>query len=100
MEIAGFLGGTLDSFQARYLRSVGDRTSLVEKPNGDCVFWESGIGCRIYPLRPVQCRAFPFWAANLESPSAWEAASKRCPGIGSGKLFSVRDIMKRRGKHW
>lgn len=100
IEIAGFLGETIDSFSSSHLRLVGNRTSLIEKPNGDCVFWDSAIGCRVYPLRPVQCRTFPFWAGNLDSPAAWEAASKRCPGIGHGKVFSVRDIVKRRERRW
>lgn len=100
IEVAGFLGETADSFHAKYLRTVGERISLIEKPNGDCVFWESGIGCRVYPLRPTQCRTFPFWAANLDSPSAWEVASRRCPGIGNGKFYSAREIIKRMERRW
>ena len=38
----------------------------------------------IYPVRPTQCRTWPFWEDNLKSPQAWKNASERgrgCPGM-------------------
>ena len=49
-------------------------------------------GCTIYPVRPRQCRTFPFWPENLESPEAWEEATETCHGVGSGKLYRLEDI--------
>ena len=34
--LAAHLGTTIDEFEARYVRPVGIRRSLVEFPNGDC----------------------------------------------------------------
>jgi uncharacterized protein len=37
---AGQLGVTVEEFVAKYTRRVGRRTSLIEKPNRDCIFLE------------------------------------------------------------
>jgi len=42
-------------------------------------------GCSIYPVRPLQCRTWPFWHGNLASRQAWDLASKKCPGMDRGK---------------
>jgi Fe-S-cluster containining protein len=68
----------------------GQRLSLKEKSNFDCVFWENG--CKVYPTRPLQCRTFPFWAAIVASPQAWEIAASGCRGMGKGCLHSREEI--------
>jgi Fe-S-cluster containining protein len=35
----------------------------------------------IYPVRPMQCRTWPFWDQNLKNGKAWKSASERCPGM-------------------
>ena len=88
--LAKHLGLSVDSFGERYLRKVGRRYSLIEKPGGDCVFFDKG--CSVYPARPTQCRTFPFWRGNLKSERAWDEIADECPGIGQGKLFPVEQI--------
>jgi Fe-S-cluster containining protein len=68
----------------------GERLSLKEKSNYDCVFWKDG--CTVYRARPVQCRTFPFWRNVVSSPDAWELAGSGCPGIGTGVLHSREQI--------
>lgn len=91
-----------DQVHRRYVRKVERRYSLIEqKQTRDCVFLgpmadEPGtMGCRIYPVRPVQCRTWPFWASNLTSADAWAIAQARCPGINRGQLFSREEIEAR-----
>lgn len=78
------------------LRRVGFRYSLTEKSNGDCVFLVSdGEGkrrCSIYPVRPLQCRTWPFWTMNLKTPADWAAASETCPGMNNGKQHEYIQI--------
>ncbi|MCH2582026.1 MAG: YkgJ family cysteine cluster protein [Planctomycetes bacterium] len=88
--LAKHLGLSVDSFGERYLRKVGRRYSLIEKPGGDCIFFDKG--CSVYPARPTQCRTFPFWRSNLKSERAWDEIADECPGIGQGKLFPVEEI--------
>ncbi len=95
--LAKHLGLSVDNFGERYLRKVGRRYSLIEKPGGDCVFFDKG--CSVYPARPTQCRTFPFWRSNLKSERAWDELADECPGIGQGKLFPVEEIeVLKRGK--
>ena len=90
--VAEFLGVSTEDFGRRYLRRVGRSLSLVEKPNHDCVFWDGG--CTVYPVRPNQCRTFPFWAENIETPGAWEAVVHQCPGAGVGRRYDLVEITR------
>ena len=94
-NIAQFLNLSEAEVIGRYTRQVGRRLSLVEKPNLDCVFWDQG--CSIYPVRPTQCRVFPFWPENLESPEAWEEVAQSCPGADQGHRYRVEEIQKLAG---
>jgi hypothetical protein len=66
------------------------RLSLVEKPPCDCVFYQEG--CLIYPVRPYQCRSYPFWKKNLVSPREWSNAARSCPGVNRGRRHPLREI--------
>lgn len=90
--LAKHLGLSLDEFGRKYLRRVGPRYSLIERPNNDCVFWKKGGGCSVYPVRPVQCRTFPFWPEHLKSRAAWERACASCPGAGKGRFYPAEEI--------
>jgi uncharacterized protein len=95
IEVAAkLLGLPVREFHQRYIRKAFGRLSLIELENGDCIMW-SPKGCRMYAARPSQCRTFPFWREYVESPSAWEAAQKRCAGVGTGRLYSVAEIRAR-----
>ena len=85
------------AFEQRYVRKVGIRKSLKEFSNGDCVFLDPETrGCQVYSARPRQCRTWPFWDSNIESPEAWEATCEVCPGSGQGKLYSLETIEQQR----
>lgn len=86
--IARFLEVSAAQFTEQHTRKSGWRRSLREQANWDCEFLQpDGAGrkvCTIYPVRPVQCRTWPFWKSNLESPQAWSEAGEGCPGIDKG----------------
>jgi Fe-S-cluster containining protein len=90
--IAEYLKLSPEDFTRKYVRRVGTRLSLIEKPNYDCIVWDEQKGCIIYEVRPLQCRTFPFWHENLESPDAWRGVSRRCRGVGKGDAYSVQQI--------
>ncbi len=91
-RLAGHLGVDVEEFGRRFLRSVGSRLSLVERPGGDCIFWDRTEGCTVYPARPTQCRTWPFWPRNLAHPDAWAAVGRGCPGIGRGPIHDLVTI--------
>jgi Fe-S-cluster containining protein len=91
-RLAEFRGEPIEQFTRRYVRRIGDRYSLIERPGGDCVFWDRGAGCTVYPARPIQCQTWPFWPENLATPQAWQRVQRVCPGAGRGRWFSVEQI--------
>jgi uncharacterized protein len=83
----------LEEFERKFTRQVGDRTSLVEYSDGDCIFLDPTTkGCTVYASRPTQCRTWPFWKSNIESPKHWAQAAKSCPGCNHGRLYSLQEI--------
>jgi len=91
--MARLLGMSVARFEARFVRQVGVRKSLLELPDGDCVFYDRPTRrCRVYPVRPRQCRTWPFWASNLRSPEAWQQMAESCPGANQGPLIPLEQI--------
>lgn len=81
VEMADFLNITIKDFSRKYLRRVGNRYSLLERSKTyDCVFLKDKK-CEVYPVRPTQCRTFPFWPHLLKSQENWESAASYCEGI-------------------
>ena len=82
-----------EQFHALYThRLPSGETSLREKPNGDCVFWDRERGCTAYAYRPRQCRTWPFWRAVVRSPERWAEAAEDCPGMNRGPRFDAGHI--------
>jgi Fe-S-cluster containining protein len=93
--IAHFRHESLAETTSVYTRPVGRERSLREKSNGDCVFYDRKHGCTIYPVRPRQCRTWPFWDSNVATPEDWQRTCETCPGSGHGDLISVEEITER-----
>jgi Fe-S-cluster containining protein len=93
--IAAFRGDKLDEATALYTRPFQAGRSLREKANGDCIFFEQDQGCTIYPVRPRQCRTWPFWESNTATPEDWGETCKVCPGSGQGELIPAEEITRR-----
>jgi Fe-S-cluster containining protein len=60
-KIARFLGMRETDFVERCTRLNANRTglSIIDKPNGECLFLEGVNECRIQPVKPGQCSGFP-----------------------------------------
>jgi uncharacterized protein len=104
----------------RYCRKVQGKYSLKEhrNPRGqyDCTFLKevkvaAGNGgkvihtkrvCTIYPVRPLQCRTWPFWSENLSSPERWNRSAQKCPGMNRGERTFTREQIEalRDAKDW
>jgi uncharacterized protein len=92
-ELARAMQMEEEAFRDRFVRRVGDRESLIEYSDGDCILLDPQTRrCLAYAGRPVQCRTWPFWDSNLESRRAWTKTCEVCPGAGEGKLYSLAHI--------
>lgn len=99
VALAETIGEKVERFEELYVRKVGGRKSLIEFPNGDCVFFDNQARrCTVYNARPRQCRTWPFWNSNLRSPEDWAHTCQVCPGSGQGKLYSLEQIETQRQK--
>ena len=80
-DIAEFLKMDKNFFIDNFLIKVGYKFSIKEKPHKNgfaCIFFNNG--CEIYPVRPKQCRTFPFWD-YFKDKSKINSLKKECPGI-------------------
>lgn len=103
--IADFLKETVEQLHQKYLKRQRLRTTIIECPvTKDCIFLReiaSQKRCSIYPVRPNQCRTWPFWSNNLANPNAWNGAAQKCLGVNRGKHCSYEEIEKiRKTKKW
>lgn len=90
------LGMSENAFRRTYTRREGDRRTLIEKQNNDCIFWEKDVGCTVYEQRPKQCRSWPFWDSNLKSERHWQKTVDICPGSGQGRLYTIDEIIEKK----
>ncbi len=98
--LADFLKMSASDLTRVYLRPIASGFSIAEETDGSCRFFDQG--CRIYPVRPIQCRSFPFWFSRMRSLRQWEKALRQCPGIGNGPLYSrerILDLLSRSMDH-
>ncbi len=105
-RIADLLKVSQGQLRRQYLCRVGFRSSIIEDPvTKDCIFLETSggkKGCRIYSVRPSQCRNWPFWPSNLVNPNTWNRAGQRCSGINRDGHHSFERIeeIKSNKKWW
>lgn len=92
VQIATFLGMSNAAFKREFLYPYKGQYSIKEDDQGNCLFFAQG--CQIYPVRPQQCRSYPFWFKLLRSETRWEQEARQCPGIGQGKLYSKEEILE------
>ena len=93
--IAAFRGESVAQITGLYTRLAARGRTLRERANGDCIFWDRDAGCTIYPVRPPQCRTWPFWTSTVATPQTWARTREGCPGAGQGELISAEEITRR-----
>ena len=91
MAIADFLDQPVQEAIDALLYPWENGYSIREDDDGRCLFYDEG--CRIYPVRPRQCRTFPFWTAILRSQDRWDSVRRSCRGVGKGRLFAKHEIL-------
>ena len=92
IDIAAHVKMPQERFIQTYLTPWEGGHTIKEDKDGNCLFFENG--CRIYPVRPQQCRQFPFWFNNLRSEARWQMIRRQCPGIGHGRLYTKTQILE------
>jgi Fe-S-cluster containining protein len=93
--IAEYRAEPVEEVLGLYTHLADGRRTLREKANGDCVFYDRKAGCTVYPVRPRQCRTWPFWESTVGTPQDWQRTMQICPGSGRGELITPEEITRR-----
>jgi len=106
--MADYLNITVEEFRKQYARQKFGKWTLDEvkrKGKYDCIFlrWDDqGKSlCSVYPVRPHQCKTWPFWPENLTSARDWADAARTCPGMArnDGTFVPAESIRVIRDSH-
>jgi Fe-S-cluster containining protein len=85
---AAFLNLSPIEFEERYTIRYRHVIRLRKPLDSQCHFLTES-GCSIHPVKPTQCRLYPFWPELVENVKGWKEAAKTCPGIGQGELVQI-----------
>lgn len=85
-KIYDYLGLETGKRKTLYKKIIQKRRNgyNVHEGAGPCHFLDSNKRCSIYPVRPLQCRSFPFWPSVFASRAALAASCKECTGMRNG----------------
>lgn len=92
-RISSFLGMTAAEFERVYVYRTKHLLRLRMPRHTQCHFLRED-GCSIHPVKPVQCRIFPFWPELVDHKREWRKTAAWCPGIGKGKLVQIETARK------
>ncbi|MEW6440458.1 MAG: YkgJ family cysteine cluster protein [bacterium] len=90
LKMAAYLNLYPDEFHRRYV-TRSDEYAVLRSDRGACVMLRDA-SCGVYPVRPRQCRTWPFWPENLNRRTWYGEVRKRCPGAGQGRRYTPEEI--------
>ena len=95
-RIGAHLGLASREFEQRYCKRL-EGYRVLRFQGEECCFLD-GDACRVYPVRPLQCRTWPFWSENLDEWVWSEEVAEICPGVNRGRLHTAGEIRERAGE--
>jgi hypothetical protein len=82
-------------FRRRYLARLEEGELVLAPGKGErCIFLGDDGQCRVYPVRPLQCRTYPFWPELAGNARAWNGEARRCEGVNRGKVVPRATIRR------
>lgn len=88
LHMAAYLDLSAEQFERKYVYRTKSLIRLRIARQARCSFLTAD-GCSVHAVKPLQCRAFPFWPELLESAKEWHKTAAYCPGIGQGELVNI-----------
>lgn len=77
-------------FMRNHCSRLEGRT-IIKFREGVCSLGQDNL-CTVYKVRPIQCRAWPFWSENLDEWVWYEEIASICPGVNRGRLYSKDEL--------
>lgn len=92
-KMAEHLQISMDELVKNYLRKIDGKWALKERTvDHSCIFLYDKK-CRVYEVRPNQCKTFPFWKDALATKDSWQALKSTCEGIkDDAPLIQLKEI--------
>jgi uncharacterized protein len=88
VRIAAYVGMSPAEFEEHHVYRTTRLMRLRKPPEKQCMFHKDNR-CSIHPVKPTQCRIFPYWPEIIESEKAWNETAKSCPGMNRGPLIQI-----------
>jgi Fe-S-cluster containining protein len=93
-EIADESGMKIEDFSLPIDGYYPFSRELRKSREGECIFLD-GENCRIYPVRPLICRFYPFLLYKIQNQTfIFKVTNENCPGVGRGKVLSKWFFLK------
>jgi uncharacterized protein len=86
--ISRYIGVSPRRFLEAYCHVSANRVVIAQAETGYCIFMADG--CRIHPVKPRMCRAWPFIPSVVKVPENWWLMASVCPGMRTG--FSKAEV--------
>ena len=91
--IRRYLGLSPRWFRRRYLARDDDGSLGIRLGHdGRCPFLGPDMRCRVYSVRPTQCRTYPWWPELIEHKGDWDEETRRCEGMNRGAVVPLARI--------
>lgn len=94
-EASRFLKMETTAFEAQYVYRTKHTRRLRKPRDGRQCHFLTGNRCSIHPVKPAQCRLFPFWPELVADRKAWRRTAQWCPGIGTGRLVQIGTALEK-----
>lgn len=95
-RIARFQKTTASELVERHEIEWSEGRWLLHVRDGESCVFLADDRCCIEPVKPRQCRAYPFWPEILDIEGEWERESEACPGIGRGPRLEPAQVEAQR----
>lgn len=95
-RLASHLGLSEERFRDLYVTEyeTGDEAIDVPDDSAGCPLLIDGHLCSVEPVKPGQCRSYPFWSELVQSGEAWDAEKEACEGIGRGPAWPEDEVRR------
>jgi len=77
--IAAYVKEDPERLVDKYCQVSGRKLVLAQGPDDYCIFWDRR--CKVHPVKPQMCRAWPFIESVLCDIDNWRIMAASCPGI-------------------
>ncbi|HEY0840018.1 MAG TPA: YkgJ family cysteine cluster protein [Vulgatibacter sp.] len=94
-RLARHLGLGVAELRRRYLtRGKGGRWAIEVPEGGEGCPLLDGDLCSVEPVKPGQCRSYPFWPELVGDRKAWRDEAAFCEGMNRGPKVPEEEIRR------